>query len=381
MVANSGLMHRVIFISSLSSGGAERVAVNNANAWIARGDKVTIITLAPIAEDFYALDPHIRRIGLNLLSDSNGSVSGIFANIRRVWSLRRELKNLRPDVLIGMETSANIIVVLANWGMTCCVVVAEHIYPPMLPVSSIWERLRRWIYPHASVVLALTQESSEWLIRNCPGSNVAVIPNAVQFPLLDGNSCIDPDQILPENHRIILAVGRLAPQKGFDMLVKAFGQIASSHSGWDLVILGEGQERKNLLSEISKMDLSNRIFLPGAAGNISQWYKRAELFVMSSRFEGFPCTLIEAMAHRLAVVSFDCDTGPRDIIRHEIDGLLVTSGDVPALASILSQLIKDEARLKRYATQAVEVRDRFSMDRILNLWDEVIGDIRKRGFC
>ena len=374
-------MNRAIFISSLSGGGAERVTVNNANAWIARGDKVTIITLAPITEDFYTLDPQIRRIGLNLLSSSNSSVSGVFANIRRVRSLRRILKKLRPDVLIGMETSANIIAVLANWGMPCCVVVAEHIYPPMLPVSSIWERLRRWTYPHASVVLALTEESCQWLIRNCPGSNVAVIPNAVQFPLLDGNSCIDPDQILPENHRIILAVGRLAPQKGFDMLVKAFGQIASSHSGWDLVILGEGEERKNLLSEISNMGLSNRIFLPGAAGNISQWYERADLFVMSSRFEGFPCTLIEAMAHRLAVVSFDCDTGPRDIIRHEIDGVLVTSGDVPALASILSQLIKDEVLLKRYATQAVEVRDRFSMDRILNLWDEVIGDIRKRGIC
>ena len=374
-------MNRAIFISSLSGGGAERVTVNNANAWVARGDKVTIITLAPITEDFYTLDPQIRRIGLDLLNSSNGSVSGVFANIRRVRSLRRILKKLRPDVLIGMETSANIIAVLANWGMHCCVIAAEHIYPPMLPVSSIWERLRRWTYPHASVVLALTEESCQWLIRNCPGSNVAVIPNAVQFPLPIGNSCIDPDQILPENRRIILAVGRLAPQKGFDMLVKAFGQIVSSHSGWDLVILGEGQERKNLLSEISNMGLSNRVFLPGAAGNISQWYERADLFVMSSRFEGFPCTLIEAMAHRLAVVSFDCDTGPRDIIRHEIDGVLVTSGDVPALASILSQLVNDEELLKRYAAKAVEVRERFSMDRILNLWDEVIGDIRKRGIC
>jgi glycosyltransferase involved in cell wall biosynthesis len=374
-------MNRAIFISSLSGGGAERVTVNNANAWIARGDKVTIITLAPVTEDFYTLDANIRRIGLNLLSSSNSSVSGVFANIQRVWRLRRILKKLRPDVLIGMETSANVIAVLANWRMPCCVVVAEHIYPPMLPVSSIWQRLRRWTYPHASVVLALTEESRAWLLRNCPGSNVAVIPNAVQFPLQDGPSCIEADQILPENHRLILAVGRLAPQKGFDMLITAFSQVAASHTDWDLVILGEGNERKNLLSEVANRGLSDRIFLPGAAGNISQWYKRADLFVMSSRFEGFPCTLIEAMAHSLAVVSFDCDTGPRDIIRHEIDGVLVTAGDVPALASILSQLIKDEALLRRYATQAVEVRDRFSMDRILNLWDEVIGDIRKRGFC
>jgi len=374
-------MNRAIFISSLSGGGAERVAANTANAWVARGDKVTIITLAPVSEDFYPLDSAVRRIGLNLLSSSNSSVSGVFANIRRVWCLRRELKMLKPDVLIGMETSANIIAVLANGWMSCCVIVSERIYPPMSLVSSIWWPLRRWVYPHASVVLALTEESREWLIRNCPGSNVVVIPNAVQFPLPDGNSCIDPDQIIAENQRIILAVGRLVPQKGFDMLVKAFSQIAGSHSGWDLVILGEGKERKNLLSEISDMGLSNRIFLPGSAGNISQWYQRAEIFVMSSRFEGFPNTLTEAMAHRLAVISFDCDTGPRDLIRHEVDGLLVTPGDVSELASGLSLLIKDEVLLKRYAARAVEVHDRFSMDRILNLWDEVIADIKKRGLC
>jgi glycosyltransferase involved in cell wall biosynthesis len=374
-------MNRAIFISCLSGGGAERVAVNIANAWIARGDKVTIITLAPVTEDFYALDPHIQRIGLKLSGRSSSSVSGIIANVRRIWCLRRELKSLKPDVFLGMETSASILAVLASWGMSCCVVVSERIHPPMMPVSAIWGRLRRWTYPHASVVLALTEESREWLIRNCPGSNVTVIPNAVQFPLLDGDSCIDPDQILPETRRIILAVGRLAPQKGFDMLVKAFGQIASSRPDWDLVILGEGEERENLLSAIASMDLSNRIFLPGKAGNVSQWYKRAELFVLSSRFEGFPCTLIEAMAHSLAVVSFDCDTGPRDIIRHEIDGVLVTSGDVPALATVLSQLVNDETLLRSYAAHAVEVKDRFSMGRILSMWDEVIEDIRKRGFC
>jgi glycosyltransferase involved in cell wall biosynthesis len=87
------------------------------------------------------------------------------------------------------------------------------------------------------------------------------------------------------------------------------------------------------------------------------------------------------MAHSLAVVSFDCDTGPRDIIRHEIDGVLVTSGDVPALATVLSQLVNDETLLRSYAAHAVEVKDRFSMGRILSMWDEVIEDIRKRGFC
>jgi len=369
-------MHFVIFISSLSSGGAERVAVNIAKAWSARGDKVTLITLAPIEMDFYTLDPQIQRIGLDLFRDSRNSFVGIWENVRRVWCLRRQLKRLKPDVVVGMGTSSNILAVLASLGLACCVVVAEHIYPPMFPLSPIWERLRRWTYPHASVVLALTDESRKWIKENCPGSHVAMIPNAIQLPLSDGKSRIEPEEILPDSRRLILAVGRLTHQKGFDFLIDAFCQIADAHLGWDLVILGEGEERQKLLAKIAYKGLLSRVFLPGTAGNIASWYERADIFVMSSRFEGFPCTLVEAMAHKLAVVSFDCDTGPRDIIRHEIDGYLVPSGDVTALAAKLDQLVGDEIIMKRYAELAVEVRERFSMERILKEWDNVIRDTK-----
>jgi glycosyltransferase involved in cell wall biosynthesis len=111
---------------------------------------------------------------------------------------------------------------------------------------------------------------------------------------------------------------------------------------------------------------------------MGDWYGRADLYVMSSRFEGFPNTLAEAMAHGCAVVSFDCDTGPRDLIRQEQDGLLVTpAGDVAALTQALDRLMGDDSERQRIAAHAVEVRERYSMGKILSLWDSLFDSVAR----
>jgi len=124
--------------------------------------------------------------------------------------------------------------------------------------------------------------------------------------------------------------------------------------------------------------LETRVHLPGQAGNVSNWYQRADLYVMSSRHEGFPNTLIEAMAYGCAVVSYDCDTGPRDIIRHGDDGLLVGPvGDVPALASTLDQLMLDDEARQRMGQKAIDVRERYSVENVLRMWERVIDEVTK----
>ena len=113
----------------------------------------------------------------------------------------------------------------------------------------------------------------------------------------------------------------------------------------------------------------------GRAGTGGEWYERADLYVMSSRFEGYPNTLAEAMAHGLAAVSFDCDTGPRDIIRHEVDGLLVPPGDVAALTAALDRLMDDATLRQQFAERAVDARRRFSMERIAGTWEDLFKEI------
>jgi len=132
-----------------------------------------------------------------------------------------------------------------------------------------------------------------------------------------------------------------------------------------------------LEAQVRDASLGSRVFLPGRVGNVGEWYARADLYVMSPRFEGFPNALVEAMAYGLPVVSFDCDTGPRDIIIHGVNGLLVPPENVVGLTEALEQLMGDAALRQCFAMRAVEVRERFSMMRIAAVWETFFEEIGK----
>ncbi|MEO3432598.1 glycosyltransferase family 4 protein [Inquilinus sp. CAU 1745] len=365
-------------IHSMVGGGAERVTANLANAWSGRGWEVTILTLAARSMDAYAFNPGVRRIALNAAGESASPVSAIAANLRRVWAIRRALRQVSPDVVLAMMTTANVLALLAVCGTRIPVVVSERVYPPMLPVGRAWAALRRWTYPRARAVVALTIENARWLEQNCPGSRTTVIPNPVPWPLPDGEPRLSPAGTLADGCRLLLAVGRLVPQKGFDSLLNAFARLASANPDWHLVIVGEGQDRLALETQRARMGLEGRVHLPGHVGNIRDWYARADLFVLSSRFEGFPNVLAEAMASGCPAVSFDCDTGPRDIIRSGIDGLLVPLKEGSSgLADGMCELICDDERRHVMALRATEVRERLSQPHILQLWEDLFDDIAR----
>jgi glycosyltransferase involved in cell wall biosynthesis len=169
----------------------------------------------------------------------------------------------------------------------------------------------------------------------------------------------------------------LSEEKNCGEMLVAFSRLAQRHPDWDLVVLGEGPERAALESARDALGLRGRAFLPGRAGNVGEWYARAELFVSSSRFEGFPNSLVEAMAYGVPAVSFDCDTGPRDIIRHDVDGLLVRPGDTAALTAALDRVLSDPALRARLAARASDARTRFSMDRIAREWEELFVELSR----
>lgn len=371
-------MNLLICIHSLSSGGAERVTSNLVNYWAEKGWQVTVVTTASREHDFYTLHPSVRRIGLNLACESRNQVEAIFNNVLRVFAIRGVLREVRPDVTLGMMSSAGILLVLATLLMPKVATIAsERIYPPRLPIGKIWHLLRRWTYPRAARVTMLTSEGIAWLKTEIPAAHGLVIPNPIPYPLPSAEPNLLPKSVINSTRRTLLAVGRLDWQKGFDLLLSAFTNLAQSNATWDLVILGEGELRQPLETQVLALGLKGRVFLPGRAGNVGDWYVHADLFVMSSRFEGFPNTLGEAMAHGCAVVSFDCDTGPRDIIRHDVDGLLVPNGDVRALEIALSRLMADNALRERLASKAIEVRQRFSIEKIAATWEELFAEVSR----
>ena len=371
-------MKLLFFIHSLSSGGAERVTANLANHWAGKGWDITVVTLAPQSNDFYALHPAVKRIALELAGDSGNVLAGLWQNLRRVFTLRRVLHQIKPDIALGMTTTANVLVALATRGLPQIHAIgSERTHPPQFPLGALWEGLRRHTYGHLAAVTVLTSESADWLRAYTGAQRVPVIPNAALWPLPIQEPRLTPELFCQSERFIVLAVGRLSEEKQFGLLLEVFHFLANQHPSWDLVILGEGPQRLTLQDQVRVTGLEKRVFLPGRAGNVGEWYERADLYVMSSRVEGFPNTLAEAMAHGLAVVSFDCDTGPRDIIRHEVDGLLVPPGDVAALTAALDRLMDDATLRQQFAERAVDARRRFSMARIAGTWEDLFKEIMK----
>ncbi len=170
-------------------------------------------------------------------------------------------------------------------------------------------------------------------------------------------------------------MGRLVPLKGFDKLIAAFCTIAERRPTWDLEIWGEGPERPRLEQLQKGCAFQHRIHLPGITTSPHEMLRSADIFVLSSEYEGFPMALCEAMACGLPVISFDCATGPREIISHQQDGILVPPGDVESLAKAMAQLMASPSDRTRLGGQAMRILERFGPETVLKQWDALLSHI------
>ena len=365
----------LFFIHSLVGGGAERVTLNLAEDWSKHGAEVVIATLAKDA-DAYAVPAGIRRITLDVPNISTSLLSFLRNNVVRALFLYRVLRTEKPDVAIGMIRISAVALALVR-GRNGIAIGMEHNYPPLQPVGKFREVLRRWSYARLDAVVALTSESADWLRRHTKARLVSVIPNSVSLPLPENAPRLLAGDVIADGRKFLLAVGRLHKQKGFDRLLDGFAQVAARHGDWDLVILGEGELRGALEAQVARLGLGGRVSLPGHAGNVADWYRAADAFVLTSRYEGFSMVLLEAMAHGCPVVSVDCDTGPRDVIRDGEDGLLVVQDDPAALVAGLDRMLGDAALRERLASRAVEVLTRFSPERIRGIWEVLFDDLER----
>lgn len=363
-----------LVITSLSLGGAERVMSTIANYWAEKGWEVTLITLDYATSDFYKLHPNIKRIAMGLMGVSSNPLIAIKNILICIARLRHEIRSSKPDVIISFMDRINVLTLLATRGLGLKVIVSERTDPIYSEIGRIWFWLRRKTYPWANAIVAQTEKVSQWLQRYVEKSLVLVIPNPIVL-LTDKK---DSEMLLLriigklEASRTIVAMGRLHPLKGFDLLIKAFAKIAHSNPSWRLVILGEGKERNSLEQLAKAVGITKSFFLPGSIKTPMQFLPQADIFVMASRCEGFPNALMEAMACGLPVISYDCPSGPCQIIRDGVDGLLVPPGDVDALAKAMEGLMMDGEQRKRLAERALEVTDRFALGKVMGMWESLI---------
>lgn len=363
-----------LVITSMSSGGAERVMSTMANYWIEKGMTITLVTLDSTNSDFYELHPRIKRIGLDLMIESLNPLQAIKHNLNRLRKLRAAIKSSKPDVVISFLDRMNVLTLLATRGLGVKVIVSERIFPPLHNYGKLWSLLRRISYPWANAVVIQSVQSLGWVEEITGRGTAIVIPNPIMEPSDDRESEALLSNLIPQSTvtKTIVAMGRLDYQKGFDILIKTFADVARSNSDWRLVIFGEGKERNALVRLSGMLGIADRVYLPGRVTKPMSFIRQADIFVLSSRYEGFPNALMEAMACGVAVISFDCFSGPREIIRNGIDGLLVPPEDMNALAEALQHLISDEAERKRVAERAPDVITRFGLEKVMGMWETTL---------
>jgi glycosyltransferase involved in cell wall biosynthesis len=367
-----------IVVHALSGGGAERVAVNLANAWSARGRIVRLILLSRRTPGDYKTDPAIDIVPLEKSKASRSPIEAAFANLNRILGLRAAIRAQRPDLVVGVMAPAAIQISLATLGLNCITIGCEHNNPPFSLTSKPWKLLRSLLYRRLDAVTVLTSGADSWIERHAPAPCVAIIPNAVSWPPVPVQPQLDPAAFVRPGRRTLLSVGRFVPAKGFDHMVQIFARAADEIPDWDLIILGDGPDRDAIAAQVRELGLQDRIRLPGRAGNIADWYANVDMFVMSSRNEGLPMVLLEAMAAGLPVVMWDYDYGPRDVIRDGIDGVITPKDDPELLARAIIDLARDPDRRAALAARAVEVKTRFGEDAILERWDTLIDAVSKR---
>jgi GalNAc-alpha-(1->4)-GalNAc-alpha-(1->3)-diNAcBac-PP-undecaprenol alpha-1,4-N-acetyl-D-galactosaminyltransferase len=364
---------RVAFnITSLQMGGAERVLSGMADYWCRRGWHVTVVTYDDgLSPPFFDLHPAVERIGMNNAQPYAGLVKALLRNIARVVDLRKAIVSSRPDCVIAMGEVNGARALVAALGLGIPVIVSEHTDYHELAASKngwIWIFLRRLLYPLAAAVSVLNEPSKSRLGKRVR-RKTAVIPNAIPDDLCTNES--EPSQIpaLPPN--TIAAMGRLVPQKRFDLLIEAFQHVAKE-SDCSLLILGEGPLRGELEGLVENLGLTNRVSMPGAIPKPWDLLRHSRMVVVSSEVESFGLVLVEAMACGVPVVSFDCPNGPRGIIRDGIDGFLVPPLDVSALARAMKKLLTDDDLHKSMSARCREVRARYSQERVMALWDDLV---------
>lgn len=360
---------RIVFVlSGLGAGGAERVVNIISEEWARAGHDVTVLCFDRIGSTpYYSFHPRVKVRLLGSPPKRTNALAGTVATIRRILSLRRVIRETKPDVVFSFLSRVNVKTLLATIGLQCPVIISERNNPVMQPLGLIWSFWRKTTYPRAFGLVTMTKEA----LAQFPESLRArswVIPNPVNIP-------VSGPEIPPRHEstrKALVAVGRLVPQKGFDLLLQAFARIAPQHPDWDLVIWGEGPERKTLETLRAALQLDDRVKLPGVSRGAGDWIGSGDAFVLSSRFEGWGNVLLEAMAAGYPVVSFDCQWGPGEMIRPEVDGLLVPPGDIEALADSLSRLLGDPELRQRLGLAASLSATRFSTSVILPLWDRVL---------
>lgn len=350
-------------ISRLQGGGAERVLVILANHFADQGHIIRIVTLNPF-EEVYKLNPKIELLRFNCQKKSFVRIRNLIALGRFYWS-----KKNRPKLVISFLTFTNLVSIIACKFFSIPIIACEHnshkyVNDPKWLQNFTW----KYIYRFANLVTVLTKRDLEFFKSH--GAKTIVMPNPGTFES-------NPNPKMNRNNSII-AIGGLDryPQKGFDNLIPIVSDLLKDNPGWDLKIVGSGKRGQDLIqTQIDSHNLAEKVKFLGFQKDVKSIYRENSILLLPSRREGFPMVLLEAMSQGMAVIAYDCFTGPAEIITNGIDGILVEDQNMEAMKKGLFTLISDESLRRTLGLNAVESIKKYSIQEIYSNWMEAIKTI------
>ena len=317
---------RVMFvIHSMRGGGSERQMSYLANE-IASLAQTSLVTLDKTGNDAYPLDSRIERIGLNLTGTRGGLLKGVVANIRRIKKLRGRIRSWHPDVVVSFCDSTNILSLMAcPSGIP--VLISERSDPRQQTLGRIWEFMRKIYYPKCRICVTQTKEVGEHIAAQglVASSKVIVIPSAIRIPDLNLES-LNRQRALIQPKTLIF-VGRLSKEKRLDRLLNAWASLREHHSDWRLQIVGDGVERVPLQRLAAELNIDQTVQWALWSDDVWSSLTAAHAYCLVSEYEGYPQSMLEAMASGLPVAVLDCSPAIRQTISDEVDGLVIPSED------------------------------------------------------
>ncbi|KQE48634.1 hypothetical protein APD45_03090, partial [Acinetobacter baumannii] len=287
---------------------------------------------------------------------------------KTVYKIRKYINDNKIDTLIVVDSISCVFSVPACVGLNIKHICWEH-FNLKVNLGSSFRTLGRWMAAKwCDKIVTLTNRDKDFWIKNFKlekEKKVIAIANPSPYQLQDNQPSLDS--------KTILCVGRLTYQKGFDLLIPAWAEVKKALDGWKIVIVGIGEDEDNLKQMTKYYNVEDSIEFAGQQKNMSEFYNKASFFCMSSRFEGLPMVLLEARSYKLPIVSFDCDTGPAEVIEDGKDGFLVNVDNLQEFSQKILKMAKmDENTFLHFVENSENASIRFEIQNIIRLWIELI---------
>lgn len=364
-------MRIALMIHALYGGGAERLMANLASRWSSQHE-VHLVTWSRTETDTYTVPENVQRHGLDLLRVSPNPVAALWANWRRVRRLRQCLQDLNPQIILSFSDRTNIATLQAARGLGLPVWISEHSDPAKQKLGFMWENWRRWTYPHCTGCTVLTAFIAETMQQWIAAEKIRVIPPAID-PVLPVSAAPEPQEPSSANSaKRIVFVGRLSQEKRVDVLLKAWSLIAEQLPNWELQIIGDGDLRQSLEAQASQ---TPRTMFTGWVAEPANYLRNADIFALSSDYEGFPVALLEAMDQGLACIATEC-TQSMELLNEPHRCVLTSpTGSSRDYAAQLSNLCQNEGLRAELGEAARQRAADFHWSKIGPLWDKILADV------